>query len=103
MRGEDESMSATGCGDNASALEDMDPETGQLISDETRPLAELPTPDEIKSTRLREFLKGFTPRRDYDPRLSITRERKKILATIEESRFCIIQGGTGCGKTTQVI
>jgi HrpA-like RNA helicase len=79
----------------------LDPDTGRLIN-ETRALPEQPTSEEIATTRLEEFLKTHTPRRDYDQRLPITRERKKILATIEESRFSIIQGGTGCGKTTQV-
>lgn len=100
LRGENDSTHEQ-VNDNMSALEELEPDAGRLIN-ESRPLPDEPTPSERDATRLREFLKIFSTRNDYDPRLPITRERKRIVATIDESRFCIILGGTGCGKTTQV-
>lgn len=58
--------------------------------------------EERRNTHLEEMLKTYVPRNDYDPRLPITARRMEIIKTIEESFCCIIQGGTGCGKTTQV-
>lgn len=99
ISGEGSDVSA-GINDNASVLESIERDAGHIISD-TRPLAEL-TAEEAASIRIAEFLNIYTPRNSYEPKLPITSMRNKILETIESNRFSIIQGGTGCGKTTQV-
>jgi len=55
-----------------------------------------------KMERLEELCKSYTFREQYDPRLPVTAKRENIVGFIRMYNFCIIQGGTGCGKTTQV-
>jgi HrpA-like RNA helicase len=90
-------LSSTGGGFN-----DVEGERAARLITASQPLSEEPSESELARIRLAEFLKTYTERTDYDPRLPITRRRADIIAQIKENQFSIIVGGTGCGKTTQV-
>ena len=57
---------------------------------------------EKREQHLTQLCATYKFRDTFDAKLPITGEKEKILKTIESSQFVIIQGGTGCGKTTQV-
>ncbi|XP_067136468.1 ATP-dependent RNA helicase TDRD9 [Centruroides vittatus] len=44
----------------------------------------------------------FDPNHTYDPNLIITSHKEKIIHLLEINQVVIIQGATGCGKSTQV-
>ncbi|XP_023227156.1 ATP-dependent RNA helicase TDRD9-like [Centruroides sculpturatus] len=44
----------------------------------------------------------FDPNHTYDPNLIITPHKEKIIHLIEINQVIVIQGATGCGKSTQV-
>jgi HrpA-like RNA helicase len=65
---------------------------------------ELPDePDEVqkRQMQLEQMLSTYTPIQKYN-KLPITNDRDRILFIIDQNQFCVIQGSTGCGKTTQV-
>lgn len=75
------------------------------ILDQSQELEKTFTEAEERQNRLEEILKIYKLRHDYDVKLPITERKNEIIDLIENqssSQFCIVQGGTGCGKTTQI-
>ena len=76
------------------------------ILDHSQELEKTFTEAEERQNRLEELLRVYKLRHDYDPKLPITEKKNEIIDLIENNQngtqFCIIQGGTGCGKTTQI-
>ncbi|RMZ95877.1 ATP-dependent RNA helicase TDRD9 [Brachionus plicatilis] len=76
------------------------------IFDQSQELEKTFTEAEERQNRLEEILKVYKLRHDFDPKLPITERKDEIIDLIENNRsgtqFCIVQGGTGCGKTTQI-
>ena len=57
---------------------------------------------EKRAKHLDELLKTYKHREIFDAHLPITAHKEKVLHAVQSRQFVIIQGGTGCGKTTQV-
>lgn len=76
------------------------------ILDQSEEFEKTFTEAEERQNRLEELLRVYKIRQDYDTKLPITEKRNEIIDLIENNQngtqFCIIQGGTGCGKTTQI-
>lgn len=77
-----------------------------LILNQTNDLDTTLNLQKERQIRLEEILKIYKLRFDYDPKLPITQRRDEIISLIEkkeaQTQFTIIQGGTDCGKTTQI-
>lgn len=57
---------------------------------------------DLTEETLTQVYNKYTFHKDVNPNLSINEVKKKILATISAQNVTIIEGPTGCGKTTQV-
>jgi HrpA-like RNA helicase len=57
---------------------------------------------EKRERALQLLMSNYKIRDDYDKKLPINSQREYIIKMTEAHQFCIIEGGTGCGKTTQV-
>ncbi|KAJ7352991.1 hypothetical protein OS493_032930 [Desmophyllum pertusum] len=71
---------------------ELDPPTG--ASDEI--------PAALREEDAAHIFENYSFDHTYSPDLPITRYRQQIVDTIESNSVTIVQGATGCGKTTQV-
>ncbi|KAG1700906.1 ATP-dependent RNA helicase TDRD9 [Nymphon striatum] len=75
--------------------------SGMFDLEEISNIGDIPNGHELDGDSVELYDMYHTPHK-YDPNLPITRHKDKITNMIDAYQVVVIQGSTGCGKTTQV-